>query len=259
MNGLTVPEFAHRTVLLEEAVSALDLAGSRAEGVYVDGTFGRGGHSGRILECLGSRGRLIAFDKDPQAIAAAEVLAAKDTRFGIVHDSFATLDAALAGRGIGQVDGVLLDLGISSPQVDDAARGFSFRLDGPLDMRMDTTRGVSAARDGQIHTDSRTKIVTVLIYMNNAWEAPGGRLRLLRAPDNLEDVIAEVPPDEGTLLIFKNEPNAWHGFHAFEGPRRVIQLNWVSDQGVVRREQTRHKVSAFFKRLRGKGPGSPRM
>src|ERR1043166_2588624 len=102
---------------------------------------------------------------------------------------------------------------------------------------MVTARGQSAARDGQIHTDSRTKIITVLIYMNNDWEAETGRLRLLRGPDNLNDVIAEVPPDEGTMLIFKNEPNAWHGFEAFEGPRRVIQLNWVTDQGVVRREQ----------------------
>jgi len=117
---------------------------------------------------------------------------------------------------------------------------------------MVTARGVSAARDGQIHTDSRTKLVTVLIYMNNAWESKTGRLRLLRRPDNLDDVIAEVPPDEGTLLVFRNDPNAWHGFHAFEGPRRVIQLNWVTDMGVVRREQFRHRVSAFFKRLRGK-------
>lgn len=117
---------------------------------------------------------------------------------------------------------------------------------------MVTARGVSAARDGQIHTDSRTKLVTVLIYMNNDWEAKTGRLRLLRGPDNLEDVIAEVPPDQGTLLVFKNEPHAWHGFHAFEGPRRVIQLNWVTGKGVVRREQFRHRVSAFFKRLRGK-------
>lgn len=123
---------------------------------------------------------------------------------------------------------------------------------------MVTARGVSAARDGQIHTDSRTKLVTVLIYMNNDWEAKTGRLRLLRGPDNLEDVIAEVPPDQGTLLIFKNEPHAWHGFHAFEGPRRVIQLNWVTDKGVVRREQFRHRVSAFFKRLRGK-PAPERM
>jgi hypothetical protein len=117
---------------------------------------------------------------------------------------------------------------------------------------MVTARGVSAARDGQIHTDSRTKLITVLIYMNNAWEAKTGRLRLLRGPVDLEDVVAEVPPDEGTLLIFKNEPHAWHGFHAFEGPRRVIQLNWVTDISVVRREQFRHRISAFFKRLRGK-------
>ena len=117
---------------------------------------------------------------------------------------------------------------------------------------MVTARGQSAAKDGQIHTDSRTKLITVLIYMNNAWEADTGRLRLLRGPDDLEDVVAEVPPDEGTLVIFKNEPHAWHGFHAFEGPRRVIQLNWVTDLGVVRREQFRHKVSAFFKRLRKK-------
>src|SRR5215469_16791215 len=124
---------------------------------------------------------------------------------------------------------------------------------------MVTARGMSAARDGQIHTDSRTKLITVLIYMNNAWEAKTGRLRLLRGPADLDDVIAEVPPEEGTLLIFKNEPNAWHGFHSFEGPRRVIQLNWVTDKGVVWREQNRHKVSAFFKRLRGHGTASDRM
>jgi hypothetical protein len=124
---------------------------------------------------------------------------------------------------------------------------------------MVTARGVSAARDGHIHTDSRTKLVTVLIYMNNAWEAKTGRLRLLRGPTNLEDVIAEVPPDEGTLLVFRNDPNAWHGFHPFEGPRRVIQLNWVTDMSVVRREQTRHRVSAFFKRLRGREASSERM
>jgi 16S rRNA (cytosine1402-N4)-methyltransferase len=138
-----VPEFLHRTVLLEEAVEALALQGARSDGIYLDGTFGRGGHSRRILSVLGGRGRLVAFDKDPQAIASASEIT--DPRFDIVHDSFATLDAALSTRGIGQVDGVLLDLGISSPQVEDAARGFSFRADGPLDMRMDTTRGLSAA------------------------------------------------------------------------------------------------------------------
>jgi 16S rRNA (cytosine1402-N4)-methyltransferase len=144
MSVQAVPDFQHRTVLLDEAVEALNIAGARADGIFVDGTFGRGGHSSKILSHLGERGRLIAFDKDPQAIATAQSKM-NDGRFGIVHDSFATVSEALAQRGIAQVDGVLLDLGISSPQVDDAARGFSFRQDGPLDMRMDTTRGVSAA------------------------------------------------------------------------------------------------------------------
>lgn len=143
MNQTTVPGLQHRTVLLEEAVDALQIDGERANGLVVDGTFGRGGHSRRILERLGPKGRLIAFDKDPQAIAAAKAIS--DMRFEIVHDSFATMADALASRGVMQVDGILLDLGISSPQVDEAARGFSFRLDGPLDMRMDTTRGISAA------------------------------------------------------------------------------------------------------------------
>ena len=143
MNVVAVPEFQHRTVLLDEAVDALDLTGVRADGTYIDGTFGRGGHSRLILSRLGPNGRLFAFDKDLQAIATAGQI--DDPRFEIVHDSFATMAQALAARGVAQVDGILLDLGISSPQVDDAARGFSFRNDGPLDMRMDTTRGVSAA------------------------------------------------------------------------------------------------------------------
>jgi hypothetical protein len=142
----------------------------------------------------------------------------------------------------------------------DAIRGPEFKaavaekLGMDLSARPDmvTVRGISAPRDGQIHTDSVTKLVTVLIYMNGKWESPSGRLRLLRSPDNLNDVIAEVPPDEGTLLVFENKPNAWHGFEAFEGPRRVIQLNWVTNGRVVWWEQTRHKVSAFFKRLRGR-------
>jgi 16S rRNA (cytosine1402-N4)-methyltransferase len=143
MNPTTMPAFQHRTVLLDEAVDALALDGARADGTYIDGTFGRGGHSRLILSRLSDSGRLVAFDKDPQAIATAQQIT--DPRFAIVHDSFATMQSALAALGINQVDGILLDLGISSPQVDDAARGFSFRQDGPLDMRMDTTRGVSAA------------------------------------------------------------------------------------------------------------------
>ncbi|WP_118182294.1 16S rRNA (cytosine(1402)-N(4))-methyltransferase RsmH [Paraburkholderia phosphatilytica] len=130
----------HRTVLLDEAVDALV---TRADGIYIDGTFGRGGHSRAVLAKLGEAGRLIAFDKDPQAIAEAQKIA--DPRFGIVHESFASLRAAVAERGVGRISGVLLDLGVSSPQFDDPERGFSFRADGPLDMRMDPTRGESAA------------------------------------------------------------------------------------------------------------------
>ena len=142
---------------------------------------------------------------------------------------------------------------MDSIQGPDFARAVGAQLGMDLTQRptMVTVRGQSAKKDGGIHTDSVTKLVTVLIYMNGQWEAPGGRLRLLRSSDNLNDVIAEVPPDEGTLLVFENKPNAWHGFEAFEGPRRVIQLNWVTNGRVVWWEQTRHKVSAFFKELRG--------
>jgi hypothetical protein len=115
---------------------------------------------------------------------------------------------------------------------------------------MVTVRGQSRAADGQIHTDSRTKLVTALLYMNDSWESPRGRLRLVRSEHDLNDVIAEVPPEQGTLLLFKNEPNAWHGFEPFSGPRRVIQLNWVTSAAVVRREQLRHRISALFKRLK---------
>ena len=127
----------HRTVLLDEAVDALVW---RPDGVYVDGTFGRGGHSRAVLARLGPEGALVAFDKDPAAIAEAGTI--KDARFSIEHASFAAMGERLAGA---KVAGVLLDLGISSPQIDDAARGFSFRFEGPLDMRMDTTRGITAA------------------------------------------------------------------------------------------------------------------
>ncbi|NCT84847.1 MAG: 16S rRNA (cytosine(1402)-N(4))-methyltransferase RsmH [Comamonadaceae bacterium] len=133
-------EFRHTTVLLDEAVEGV-LA--RPDGVYVDGTFGRGGHSRALLAKLAPEGRLIAIDRDPEAIAAAAAIT--DPRFSIVHSGFADMVEQLAARGVHQVDGVLLDLGVSSPQIDNPERGFSFRFDGPLDMRMDTTRGASAA------------------------------------------------------------------------------------------------------------------
>ncbi|WP_137887774.1 16S rRNA (cytosine(1402)-N(4))-methyltransferase RsmH [Pseudomonas sp. 2FE] len=135
--------FRHITVLLDEAVEALAV---RADGCYLDGTFGRGGHSRLILEKLGPDGHLLGFDKDPQAIATGEALAAEDGRFVVVQRSFAELGEEVAARNmLGRVAGVLLDLGVSSPQLDDAERGFSFLNDGPLDMRMDPTRGISAA------------------------------------------------------------------------------------------------------------------
>jgi SM-20-related protein len=123
------------------------------------------------------------------------------------------------------------------------------KLDLSTRPTMVTVRGLSREADGKIHSDSRTKLITALVYMNDAWESPKGRLRLVGSPDDLDDIIAEVPPERGTLLLFKNAPNAWHGFESFAGPRRVIQLNWVTDISVVRREQARHRVSAFFKRV----------
>ena len=114
---------------------------------------------------------------------------------------------------------------------------------------MVTVRGQARAKDGRIHTDSKTKVITVLLYMNGQWEAPGGRLRLLRSADSLDDVIAEVPPEAGTLLAFRVTQNSWHGHAPASGPRRVIQLNWVESAAVVRRERFRHGLSARVKRL----------
>lgn len=135
--------FRHITVLLEEAVATLAI---QPDGCYLDGTFGRGGHSRLILQHLGAHGRLLGFDKDPQAIATGQALAAEDGRFVIVQRSFAELGQEITGRGLeGKVSGVLLDLGVSSPQLDDPERGFSFLNDGPLDMRMNPGVGMSAA------------------------------------------------------------------------------------------------------------------
>jgi 16S rRNA (cytosine1402-N4)-methyltransferase len=154
-------EFSHRSVLLEPAVNALverefGLKGTRravedtpealAEGIYVDGTFGRGGHSRLLLTRLAKDARLVVFDKDPEAIAVAKDLQREDDRVVVVHGGFASMPEQLQELGIDQVNGVMLDLGISSPQIDDASRGFSFMREGPLDMRMDTSSGLTAAQ-----------------------------------------------------------------------------------------------------------------
>ena len=135
------PAGAHTTVLLEEAVEGLAI---KSNGIYVDGTFGRGGHSRAILSGLGPDGRLVALDKDPQAVAAASVI--EDSRFTVRQASFSALSRVLDELGVDQVDGVLLDLGVSSPQLDECARGMSFRFDAPLDMRMDTSCGQTVAQ-----------------------------------------------------------------------------------------------------------------
>lgn len=136
-------ELTHRPVLMNEVLEALNV---QPDGIYLDGTFGRGGHARAVLARLGEQGRLLAIDKDPEAIAAGRTLMAEDERFCIVQGSFTMLGLEAKQRGWqGRVSGILLDLGVSSPQLDDASRGFSFRSDGPLDMRMDSSGGESAA------------------------------------------------------------------------------------------------------------------
>jgi 16S rRNA (cytosine1402-N4)-methyltransferase len=151
----------HEPVMLHESLEALNV---KPDGIYVDGTFGRGGHSGAIYRRLDGRGRLIAFDRDPDAIAAGEALKSSvflgDAKFDLVHSRFSEMEQGLRALGISQVDGILLDLGVSSPQLDDAKRGFSFKADGPLDMRMDPTQGISV-RDWllQASVEQITKVV----------------------------------------------------------------------------------------------------
>lgn|SRR3990167_3708859 len=136
--------FLHKSVLLKEAIDGLAI---KSEGIYVDATFGRGGHSKAILEKMGKTGRLIAMDLDPEAIAITKLAPFhSDARFEITHSSFRELANVISNRGwLGQVNGVLLDLGVSSPQLDDPMRGFSFMKEGPLDMRMNITHGIDAA------------------------------------------------------------------------------------------------------------------
>ncbi len=135
----------HKSVLLDESLEGLI---QKADGFYIDGTFGRGGHSSAILQALSGRGRLLATDKDTDALNSSQAQQLlNDPRFELVHSSFAELNEVLANKSLlGQVDGILLDLGVSSPQLDVAERGFSFMKDGPLDMRMDSSQGESAAQ-----------------------------------------------------------------------------------------------------------------
>jgi hypothetical protein len=115
--------------------------------------------------------------------------------------------------------------------------------------KMYSLRGYTRAKDGQIHTDSRDKIITVLLYLNDNWQQPGGRLRILRNGHDVDDYVAEVPPDNGTLLVFKRADNSWHGHHPFEGPRRSLQMNWMTSEGSKGFHAIRHRISAAVKKV----------
>lgn len=138
--------------------------------------------------------------------------------------------------------------------LDSDAMRAAFEEKFGIDLRgkpsMTTVRGRCSERDGRIHTDSDTKIITVLLYMNSSWEQPGGQLRLLRSATDLEDMITEVPPTEGTLLAFRRSNNSFHGHKQFVGPRRVIQFNWVTSQNVVDRAMARHRFAIWTKKIR---------
>ena len=165
---------SHISVLLAEAVDALAI---RADGIYVDGTFGRGGHSRAVLARLGPAGRLIAFDRDPAAIAAGQAL--NDARLTLVHSAFSALDEELAQLGVATVDGVLLDLGVSSPQLDDGARGMSFRFDAPLDMRMTRAAGRPWRIGWRMRPSARSRRYSGIMERNGLLMRLQRRLQLL--------------------------------------------------------------------------------
>jgi len=137
---------------------------------------------------------------------------------------------------------------LDGPEFQAAIAGkFGVDLDGRP--KMYSLRGYTRAKDGQIHTDSKDKIITVLLYLNENWQQPGGRLRILNNGTNVDDFAAEVPPDNGTLLVFKRSDTSWHGHHPFEGPRRSLQMNWMTSEGSKGFHAIRHKLSAAVKKV----------
>ena len=151
-----------------------------------------------------------------------------------------SLDAGMAIKDvIDELDGPEFETAIAE----------KFGVDLAGKPKMYSLRGYTRAKDGQIHTDSKDKIITVLLYLNEDWKQEGGRLRLLRNGRDVEDFAAEVPPDNGTLLIFKRSDTSWHGHHPFDGPRRSLQMNWMTSEGSKGFHSIRHKISATFKKL----------
>ena len=172
---------------------------------------------------------LKAIEQDFPAITAPGSYPLASLRFGPAFD---TLTRALQGDAMADALGEKLGLPLGEHPT------------------MITVRGMARASDGEIHRDSGGKLATVLLYLNEGWSAEGGCLRLLRSADDIESYAVEVPPNAGTLLAFPCTENAWHGHTPFEGPRRSLQLNWVRGAAYLRKEQLRHRVSAFFKRAR---------
>lgn len=209
----------HQPVLLEQTVHALLAAPALASGgrVFVDGTFGRGGHSRALLAGLPHDARLFVFDKDPLAIAQAQALATDDARVTVVHDGFVTMGEALLAQGVTQVAGIMLDLGVSSPQIDDGERGFSFMKDGPLDMRMDTTRGLTAAQ----------------------WLAEAG-------VDEMREVIQNYGEERFAFQIAK----AIDARRASQPLERTLDLAGLVASVVRTREKGQHPATRTFQALR---------
>jgi SM-20-related protein len=152
-----------------------------------------------------------------------------------------SLDAGMAIKAvIDELDGPAFEALI--------AKKFDVDLSGRP--KMYSLRGFTRAKDGQIHTDSKDKIITVLLYLNQDWTQPGGRLRILKNSHNVDDFVAEVPPDNGTLLVFKRSEQSWHGHHPFEGPRRSLQMNWMTSEGSRGWHKIRHSITAAIKKMR---------
>lgn len=213
-----IGESVHETVLMQEAVDALSI---RADGCYVDATFGRGGHSRLILESLGANGRLIVFDKDPDAIRVATKMGESDERLHIAHSPFGEIESQLKLMDLGSgVDGILFDLGVSSPQLDNAERGFSFLRDGPLDMRMDPTVGVSAEQ--WINSADEAEIADVLYQFGEERHSRRMARRVI-----LERAEKRITTTAALAEIIKEANPAWErdkhpATRAFQGIRIFI-------------------------------------
>ncbi len=196
----TLPQqSAHLPVLINEAIAGLAV---KESGLYIDGTFGRGGHARAVLSLLSESGQLLGLDKDPEAIATGEALAVEDSRFSVAQCSFAEMTAEITARGwAGEVDGILLDLGVSSPQLDVAERGFSFQKDGPLDMRMDPTSGMSAAE--WLATADEADIANIIKTLG---EERYGK-RIARAIVEQREIAPLTTTRELAILVDKASPS----------------------------------------------------